>query len=222
MVHFVPSNPVWMLYYYPSLLPPKPVSWCCLSIYLSGAPVAGSASWWPGQHSLSLRCDSGEQQQQRWRHATGTIIKPIVEKHVQNQKINKPRICSRESIFYAPKYSPPLEPGPYLPCWRHNLTNTLVTGYHYDNICNLKFPKFRTTSVSPRSRDLGILPYMTRYNKRSISPFLSPNDTSSHWSREGHVTAFVHVIGWFCYGHRNFRKFVLIFLFSKIQKGYLE
>ena len=66
---------------------------------------------------------------------------------LQSQRINKPRICSRESIFYAPKYSPPLEPGPYLPCWRHNLTNTLVTGYHYDNICNLKFPKFRTTSV---------------------------------------------------------------------------
>ena len=157
MVHFVPSNPVWTLYYYPSVLPPKPVSWCCFGIYLTGVPVAGSASWWPGQHSLSLRCDSGEQQQQRWRHATGTIIKPIVEKHVQNQKINKPRICSRESIFYAPKYSPPLEPGPYLPCWRHNLTNTLVTGYHYDNICNLKFPKFRTTSVYlSRSRYLGI------------------------------------------------------------------
>ena len=83
MVHFVPSNPVWTLYYYPSLLPPKPVSWCCFGIYLTGVPVAGSASWWPGQHSLSLRCDSGEQQQQRWRHATGTIIKPIVEKHVQ-------------------------------------------------------------------------------------------------------------------------------------------
>ena len=109
MVHFVPSNPVRTLYYYPSVLPPKPVSWCCFGIYLTGVPVAGSASWWPGQHSLSLRCDSGEQQQQRWRHATGTIIKPIVEKHVQSQRINKPRICSRESIFYAPKYSPPLE-----------------------------------------------------------------------------------------------------------------
>ena len=107
MVHFVPSNPVRTLYYYPSVLPPKPVSWCCFGIYLTGVPVAGSASWWPGQHSLSLRCDSGEQQQQRWRHATGTIIKPIVEKHVQSQRINKPRICSRESIFYAPKYSPP-------------------------------------------------------------------------------------------------------------------
>ena len=58
---------------------------------------------------------------------------------------------------------------------------------------------------------------MTRYNMRSISPFLTPNDTSPHWSREGHVTAFVHVIGWFCYGHRNIRKFVLIFLFSKTQ-----
>ena len=81
MVHFVPSNPVRTLYYYPSVLPPKPVSWCCFGIYLTGVPVAGSASWWPGQHSLSLRCDSGEQQQQRWRHATGTIIKPIVEKH---------------------------------------------------------------------------------------------------------------------------------------------